>query len=176
VTITAPPKYDPRTVPATEVRGVSRYLLGSTPTGIAATPTDTALVCWGNLLAEAHASAERLLPEVKRVALKRLVATQSGSYQLINRGTLSRPVTLRPRASGKFVSLDGDGGGSILDRVFLGDDRIRGGIRDEVLWEAALEFATAHRLDGEQLRRLSDLCALYLCLQAGIEARREELP
>lgn len=175
MTTTAPPKYDPRTVPPTETNGVSRYLLDSSPSGITLAPTDTALLCWGNLLAESQANAKPLPPETRRIQLKRLVRGDNG-YQLIERGVVSRPVTLQTRASGRFASLQGDSGGSLLDRIFLGDDRISGGVREDVVWSAALEFASAFQLDGEQLRRLSDLCALYLCLQAGISIRREELP
>jgi hypothetical protein len=174
VDTTTASKYDPAAVPPSGVPGVSRFLLGSSPTGITCDPARTALVCWRNLLAEAQQNAERLLPETKEIPLQRIVI-DNGAYRLIERPAIRGQVTLKPTATGRFCSLGEDFAGSLIDRVMLGE-RISGGIRPEVLWNAARDFAESAQLDGSDCRNLSESCAIFLALQAGIHVSPLDLP
>lgn len=171
---TAPKPYNVREVPDRGVPGVSRFQLATTPTGVSSSPAHTALVCWSSILADAQQTAQRLQPEVKEVKLSRVVI-DGGEYRLIDRGTVRKPVELKVTGSGKFAALGEDQAGSLIDRVILGE-RISGGIRPEVLWEAAVEWASAMRLDGEAVRRLSNIVGCFLCLQAGLNVSPLELP
>ncbi len=139
-------------------------------------PAHTAILAWGNLVSEALATANPVLPPRKTLELSRVATDGEGSYVVVPRGRITRSVTVEARASGKFSSLGDDFAGSALDRVFLGDERLSNGVRPEVLWENCRQFAEMHQLDHESCRRLSDIAALWLCLAAGVKVAPHELP
>lgn len=169
--------YNVREFPASGTPGRSRFEIGTSPTGVAMeSPAHNAVLVYGNLVSEALATAQPVPHPTKTVELSAIATDGNGVYVVVPKGRITRPVTATTKASGKFASLGDDFGGSALDRIFLGDERLSGGVRPEVIYENARQFAEMHQLDANTCRRLSEVCSLLVCLHAGLKVAPMELP
>jgi len=167
------PSYDPATMPPTG-GDASRYALGVTPGGFAASGgvAGNVAAIYGNLLAARIAEAKAAPPPMQDVVLKAVVV-RDGSYDLADRGSVSRPMELESkRPSKRWRKL---AGGAFLDSFFLGADAFQSGPDLEV-FEAALALSEQLKAKGRSLRSINDSVAVLCCLRAGLSVSADQLP
>ncbi len=150
----------------------SRFFQPVSPAGWPSGPDHVFASVLTNLLADRVAESSRFKPSQVSVTLK-MVARVGDSYELADRGEVSRVPSLESRRPGqRWRKMEG---GELLDSFFVGGDAFAKAPDLEV-WEAAREVAEAHSLRAGALRGLNDAAACLLCLRAGFIVDRGKLP
>jgi hypothetical protein len=169
------PGYDVFSVPPVGDSVSSRFAVATSPGGWGTSPSTNVAAVASQLIARLVAEAPPALPPSKTVSLKRVRPTNNGTFELIDRGTVTGVPTLASRVPGKFSRLTSSAG-ALIDELLLGAGSGFESARDDDLWEALKETCETLGAGGEEARSLSDAVAIAVLCRHGLSVRRDRLP
>jgi len=170
--------FEPADAPACDDKRTSRFALGTTPAGYTAQSRGHAVaLAYAHLLEARREQAEPVPPPRKTVLLKYVCRTNTGTYELVDRGAVTGTPTFAGSTPGRFAGLRLTAG-ALLDELMLGPAAGSAWqkARNCDVYEALRDFAESEQLVGEPLRAINDLVSRALLLRAGLDVRPDELP
>jgi hypothetical protein len=114
-------------------------------------------------------------PELVSVKIATIMGGKPDTYELRQRGTLTKPRMFVNNRPGKIAPMNGEPGDVLRSFFSMDEEGAWGKLPDAAVQTFMLKFAREARLHPEQARSLSLAVNLALCTRAGFAATRDDI-